>query len=377
MTILELQRRMRQLGEIRIGHVVPTQSGKTRPAKLDKFRFTSPSQDILAAVASKYGGEVKPWTPANGGPSEYEVYTDVNRLPIIIPPRSVDQWYELYQGSRCVRRCNGQVELKSDTACMCDPERRTCSITTRVNVMLRDVPPIGYWLLTTRGYYAATELPPVAEMLEQTKGNIPGFLGVEERRIVRDKPDGDGVETVRFMVPVLDIELSPEQLLPGASAAAAVTAAPQRQAIESGEQAGQTPAAAGESTPPPHVQAYLDRANAASTPDEVLAIWREAKDAGHMGDALHAALGEIGRAKREQVPAVDTGAPATPTDAPASDDGDAIWQQILAAAGKQGMTLDRLTQHFASRNGGTPPGEASAGELEVYLNELRTGEVAA
>ncbi|MFD6620048.1 hypothetical protein ACFWFB_32925, partial [Streptomyces albidoflavus] len=69
MPILDLQMRMRQLGEIRIGRVVDTgrvskKTGKPilRPEKLDKFRFTSPSREILASVAELYGGEVKPWT---------------------------------------------------------------------------------------------------------------------------------------------------------------------------------------------------------------------------------------------------------------------------------------------------------------------------
>jgi hypothetical protein len=141
MPILDLQMRMRQLGEIRLGHVVPTSNGKTRPAKLDKFRFTSPSREILTSVAELYGGEVKPWTPANGGPAEFEVYSTVNRLPVLIPPRdAVSQWYELYAGSKCQRRCDGVTEQKTDRPCMCDPENRDCAMTTRVNVMLRDVP---------------------------------------------------------------------------------------------------------------------------------------------------------------------------------------------------------------------------------------------
>jgi hypothetical protein len=129
MPIIHLQRRMRQLGEIRIGRVVDTgrvsqKTGKAilRPEKLKAFRFTSPSREILTQVATLYGGEVQPWTPANGGPSEFEVYSEATRLPVLIPPRdSVSQWYEHYQGSKCVRRCDGQVEQKSDRPCMCNP----------------------------------------------------------------------------------------------------------------------------------------------------------------------------------------------------------------------------------------------------------------
>lgn len=210
MPIIDLQRRMRQLGEIRLGHVVPTANGKTRPAKLDKFRFTSPSRDILTAVAELYGGEVKPWTPANGGPSEYEVYSQANRLPVLIPPKdAVSQWYELYAGSKCVRRCDGQTEHKSDRPCMCDPDNRECAMTTRVNVMLRDVPALGQWLLISKGYYAAVTLPPAAELLSQAGGYVAGWLGMEEKTaIVKDK-------LARFKVPTLDVEITPAALMAG------------------------------------------------------------------------------------------------------------------------------------------------------------------
>jgi hypothetical protein len=233
--VIDLQRRMRQLGEIRIGHVVATNNGKTRPAKLSKFRFTSPSESILAAIAAAYGGEVKGWTPANRGPDEFEVYTEASRLPVVIPPLAVTQWYELYQGSVCTGRCDGQTEQKADRPCVCDPERRDCQLTTRLNVMLRDVPPIGYWLLTSRGYYAAVELPPIADLLARGGGNVPGWLSVEERRIVREKPGG-GTETLRFMVPTLDIDLSPMQVLSGATTVTAAVegATPERLALEAG-----------------------------------------------------------------------------------------------------------------------------------------------
>lgn len=219
MPIIDLQKRMRQLGEIRIGHTVETGSvsqntGRPirRPAKLDRFRLTSASRPLLEQVAQLYGGQVQEWVPANGGPTEWEVYTETDRLPIIIPPRNaVSQWYELYQGSRCVRRCDGEVEQKSDSACLCARrEERDCSITTRINIMLRDVQGIGVWLLTTHGYFAATELPDVAEFLSRVGGYVDAWLSMEEKSIIRASG-----QPARFMVPKLDVGASPAQLLSG------------------------------------------------------------------------------------------------------------------------------------------------------------------
>lgn len=222
MPIINLQKRFRQLGEIRIGHTVDTgkvstKTGKAikRPAKLNKFRLTSASKPLLEQAAELFGGEVTPWTPANGGPDEWQLYTDSDRLPIIIPPKNaVSQWYEQYKGSKCVRRCDGETEFKSDKACFCaNREVRDCSITTRINVMLRDLQGVGVWLLTTHGYYAATELPDVAEFLSRAGGYVDAWLSMEEKSVVT----ADG-KTARFMVPKLDVGLSPAQLLAGEGA---------------------------------------------------------------------------------------------------------------------------------------------------------------
>jgi hypothetical protein len=349
MPILDLQRRMRQLGEIRIGHVVATNNGKTRPAKLSKFRFTSPSESILAAVAAAYGGEVKGWTPANKGPDEFEVYTEANRLPVVIPPLAVTQWYELYQGSVCTRRCDGQTEQKSDRPCVCDPERRDCQLTTRLNVMLRDVPPIGYWLLTSLGYYAAVELPPIAELLARGGGNVPGWLSVEERRIVREKPDG-GMETLRFMVPTLDIDLSPMQVLSGATGITAAVEATERPALESGK---------------PTVETFIAAADACTTLEELTKVLEAASAAGFATSDEDPVRQHL--VKRRAAIEV-TGAVAS---AAAETDPDVVWQQIVAAAGDLGWTMSQLEAEYAKGNLGTMPDEASAGELAGFLEHLR------
>jgi len=57
--ILDIQQRSRELGRIRIGQTQPTKSGKSRPAKLDRFRLTSASRPLLERVAALYGGTVR------------------------------------------------------------------------------------------------------------------------------------------------------------------------------------------------------------------------------------------------------------------------------------------------------------------------------
>ncbi|MFJ9890846.1 hypothetical protein ACIQRW_34045 [Streptomyces sp. NPDC091287] len=369
MPIIDLQMRMRQLGEIRIGHVVATgktrRDGKpgTRPAKLNHFRFTSPSREILASVAELYGGEVKPWTPANGGPAEFEVYSTTNRLPVLIPPRdAVSQWYELYAGSKCQRRCDGVTEHKRDRPCLCDPENRECKITTRVNVMLRDVPALGQWLLVSKGYYAGTELPPAAELLAKAGGYVAGWLGMEEKLVQRDEGPA------RFMVPTLDVEITPTALMAGqiTGGAPAVASGPERVAITGGR------------------PDYAALAAVATASDEVATLYRQAVAAGHMDKALAATLTARGEALKPK--AAPTGATLPPAAEPVPDEDGAVdaevvddddvedlWFRIIAAAGAHGMTTDEVETEFARANGGQLPATASAGALRTFLSTLKGG----
>lgn len=373
MPILDLQRRMRQLGEIRIGHVVDTgrvsqKTGKKilRPAKLDKFRFTSPSRQILEQVATLYGGTVQPWTPANGGPSEFEVYSTADRLPVVIPPQNaVSQWYELFKGSKCIRRCDGATEHKSDRPCFCDPVNRECAITTRVNVMLRDLPALGQWLLVSKGYYAAVELPPAAELLAQVGGYVPGWLGMEEKLVQRDEGPA------RFMVPTLDVEITPTELMSGQlRGAGQVAAAPERAAIEA-----------------PTVQAgppkdYLALAKSAQSPQAFEAIVQEAKDAGAPADYL-AQLMAVGSEKRAAATSSQRRTSAAPPAEPVEEviepeivndeDPTEVWFQIVAAAGARGWSTDQIEERFAEFSGGTMPGSAETSQLRAFLASMKAG----
>lgn len=218
MPILTLQQRSRELGRIRIGQKVATGEGKSRPVKLDRFRLTSASKALLENVAELYGGDVVAWNGA--GSEQWEVITTATRLPVMVPPQPVSQFYELWSGGGCVRRCDGERELLSEKPCLCspDPEERECKPTTRISLVLRDVQGVGVWRLESHGYYAATELPSTVEFLARGRGYIEGWLSLEERIIKRT-----GQPTRRFMVPTLEVAITPAALMAGDGPAGALT----------------------------------------------------------------------------------------------------------------------------------------------------------
>src|SRR6266540_3864667 len=130
MPIVTLQKRMMQLGRVRLGQKGP----KGEPQKLGTFRFTSASRSLLDEVAERYGGTVKPWENA---PDEgyFEVVTQASEIDGS-PTTTYSQWFEQWSRGGCQRRCNGETELLSDKPCLCEAEnadKRACQITTRVS----------------------------------------------------------------------------------------------------------------------------------------------------------------------------------------------------------------------------------------------------
>lgn len=207
--ILDLQVRMRELGRIRTGVQVATSGGKRRPSKLEHFRLTSASRTLLEHAAAVYGGDVRPWAAPNG--PEFELVTTSDSLDIIVPPgQALSQWYELWSGGGCQRRCDGRLNVITDSPCECpeDPaerrelasDGRACKPTTRLNVMLPLVPDLGIWRLEVHGYYAAVELAGAAAFLERTRGDVPARLRLDKRHVKRPgEPPKD------FVVPVIEI----------------------------------------------------------------------------------------------------------------------------------------------------------------------------
>jgi hypothetical protein len=290
MPILTLQRRTRELGRIRIGQQIAVgTSGKTRPAKLDRFRLTSASRDLLDRVAALYGGKVAEWS--NGGTAQFEVITTSTRLPVLVPPQPVSQYFELWSGGGCQRRCDGERELLTDKPCLCspDPADRACKPTTRLNVVLRDVQGVGVWRLESHGYYAATELPSTAEFLAQTSGYISGWLSLEERVVKRAN------QTHRFMVPTIEVDVTPAALMAGGAPGSALAGPP-------------PPTPALPAALVPAVESVTVAAVwAADSLDALRALYKRARGTGELNDELNAALAE--RATYLESPVTEASSP--------------------------------------------------------------------
>ena len=214
--IIDLQRRIMEAGRIRIGQRVPTGNG-IRPAKLDTFRLTSADKVRIDQAAAIYGGKVSEWQAPAG--KQWEVVTGTAALDVIVPPSDMafSQAYETWSAGGCQRRCDGEFEQISDGPCLCDPENRECDIHTRLSVMLRDLPGLGVWRIDTQGYYAAVELGGAVQVIAAAAGRgvlLPARLLLVQRSVIRRGVDGKP-QTRRFAVPVLDVEVTPRQLLGG------------------------------------------------------------------------------------------------------------------------------------------------------------------
>lgn len=233
MPIIELQRRLAPAGRIRIGQQVESRSGKKHPAALETFRLTSPDRARIAEAAKLYGGAVTTWQSPSGR-DDFEVITKADRLPVLVPPSALafSQWMEQWVSGGCKRRCDTVTEQISDQPCLCNPESPACEPTTRLSLLLSEIRGMGLWRLDTTGWYAARELQGAVDILSLAAGKggsmLPATLRLDRREIKRpDEP------LKRFAVPVLDIDITPAQLMlgvvsvePAAAPRPALTAVP-------------------------------------------------------------------------------------------------------------------------------------------------------
>jgi hypothetical protein len=354
MPILNLQLSQAESGRIRLGMKVASGRG-TRPSRLETFRFTSPRKNLIEKIAELYGGTVQPWQPPRGA-AQWEVVTNATEVPVVVPPQdpAESQWYELWSAGGCQRRCDGQTEMLSKQACLCDPDPalRDCKMHTRLRVMLEDVPGMGAWRVDTGSYYAATELPGIAQLLAQAQGAIPGRLVLDQRTVVRDG------KTKNFVVPVLDCaDITPKELMSGrvqelmaARAAGAIDGQLRKAAITAGP-----------------AKDYASLIDAAKTREALLDLHAQAsKDFdGTVPEELKALF--KARAQAIQVP--EHAAPAKDAAPPASDDPEGeLWEQILAESPWD--DVDELNRHFCELVGHTS-NEASVEDMRKFLGAIR------
>lgn len=204
--IIKLQQKLREVGRIRSGEKAQNDA----PKALDRFRLTSQDKYLLEEASKIYGGKVRPWTAEKG---QFELYIEADEINVVVAPVPIDQWYEAWTKGGCAHRCDGANDNITGRPCICDhdnPTTDTCKLTTRLWLMLPELPSLGTWRLESHGYYAAVELPADAEILSRaaSKGTyIPAALAIEKRKRVTNNA------TKVFAVPVLRLRMALNQVI--------------------------------------------------------------------------------------------------------------------------------------------------------------------
>ncbi len=357
MPVITLQQAQTEVGRIRLGVKTKTASGKERPDKLDRFRFTSSRKALIERIAALYGGNVEPWQPPKGA-SQWQVITNAKEVPVMVPPQDPgeSQWYEMWSAGGCLRRCDGQTETISKKPCVCDPDSRDCKIHTRLRVMLEDVPGLGAWRVDTGSYYAAVELPGVAALLAQASGIIPATLVLDQRTVTRQI--NGKAETRNFAVPVLHVEeITPGQLVSGK--VQELVAARRAAAI------GGTVTAI--SAAPSVTVDYTALIDAARTVDALRDLYKQAKAAGALDDDLKAHLEQAAKAfEAPQQPA----RPAVIDVEVTESSRDNLLDQILAESPWD--TTEALEREFVTF-AGMAMREAPEARLRQFLTAVHNG----
>jgi hypothetical protein len=358
--ILTMQRQARELGRLRSGLT----DGK-RPIKSETWIVTSHAPHYLEAAAALWGGKVEKWSPLGGGSQQWRVITQANSIDAILPPGDpLSQANEMWSKGGCARRCDGITEQIADRPCLCIAqfgdnwfEQRkgtVCAPTTRLNVMLPDLPDLGVWRMETHGYYAANEIAGQIDMLLSATGGkalVPVSLRIEPRQRVANG------QTKKFPVVVVEVRgMTARQALAGQVPQIAIDGAPtpgsQRTAIE----AGPTPQPA----PGGPSRDFLKLANEAATAESVARLIEQASAEG-------APEGYLAQLRAVEDSKVEVIVPEIVNDEDPMD----VWQQVLGAAGSRGWSMDHTEDEFARFSGGTMAGSASAEELRKFLQHLR------
>lgn len=372
--IITLQRQARELGRLRTGYT-DTTGPRARPVRSQTWIITSHAEHYVQAAADVWGGTVEKWQPLGNGAAQWRVITTTPSLDAILPPGDpMSQCYEAWTKGGAQRRCDGMTESLSDSPCVCRarwgdnfhevaPKDEVCKVTTRLNVILPEMPDIGAWRVETHSFYSANEMAAAVDVLKGSLGEgamIPVRLRIEQRtRVAAGK-------TKQF--PVIAVELrggTAGQILSGTVQAPAVAAATapavggaSRTAIEAPRQ-----------SVPPSAEDMVAAALGCASLDDLSVNLKGAQHAGfarNLQDAADPVAAAFMRRRGEL-----TAPAATPQPQPAP--ADAIWQQIITA---WPGTTSELNDTFPKVMCGLLAESASAADLDTFLTKLRAGELA-
>lgn len=350
--ILTLQRQARELGRLRTGYT-DTSGSKSRPVRSDTWIITSHSEHYILAAAEEFGGRPEKWQPLGAGAAQWRVITEQVAIDAIMPPGDpLSQTNEMWSGGGCQRRCDGVTEQLSDSPCIClaqhgdawheRPKGTVCSTTTRLNVILPDMPDVGIYRVETHSFYAANEIAAAVDLIRNATGGnaaVPIRLRIEQRQRVANG------QTKKFPVVVVELRgATAGQILGGVIPG--ITAREQA-ALSAG------PARAIEAAP-----SWADLVAGATTREELLAIREQAKQVGADGREVErlcvARAGELG---------LTAARPAAP---PA--DPDQLWTRILSSA-PEGWTTGDVEVHFLQVTS-IDPEKATGADMQRYLDEV-------
>lgn len=221
--LIGLQTRYRELGRLRTGTKGVSKGGKEIPVKLNTWRLTSQGSHgraLLEHVARVYGGTVQEWKVDGREGEHWQITTESDSLRIIVPTGDVfSQYFELWSGGGCKRRCTGGRQLMpADRVCSCPADLterkaqaaqgKACTPATRLSVVLPDIPDVGVWRMETHSYNAAEEMFGTFNLLRAATaaGNlIPARLTISHRERSWYDED-DKPHKSKFIVPVIEIE---------------------------------------------------------------------------------------------------------------------------------------------------------------------------
>lgn len=398
--LVDIQAAQVEVGRIRLGTSTPktARSGKTynEPVRLDRFRLTSRSRQLIEEAAALYGGQPGTWTPQGSRNEQWEVIIERDSIAVVVPPAPVSQFYEVWSGGKCQRRCDGMRELLEDQPCVCGPDReqRLCKPVTRLSLMLAEMRGVGLWRLETHGYYAAAELPAMADLLSAAGGNVPARLEMEPRQAEVADPRNPGKTLIStFMVPVLHVEATPAEIIQmfNGHGPAAITAPPARPELPATSTA---PTSAVPGAPDNQeelraswiiYQGLLEAIAGATTREQMIVIRGRVETSPLLVPDHVAELQTQWSARAKQLAAAP---PPNPTDSPPVPqppppaqtpvqpalDRSALWQAIMKWAGFQNLKLSDLKQRWGQDHPGAGElNQADAAQLKAWGDKLGVG----